>query len=162
MKRIMPIIMVLCLTFCLSACSDTPIIEQGTTNSSQSQSEKYPPKLPSHPADSEVEVVERSEFSYAWAKEQYCYEEGLPGVCTEGFVNVTKQKVETKEQAIALAKNEVTIEYNHILFAFDEQSRVWFVDFSMESVDPDYVTVGGDQAVYLDENGITLLIVYGE
>ena len=44
-------------------------------------------------------------------------------------------------------------EYN---VAYDRTARIWMVEFCTEGMD------GGCQTVYMDEKGITLLIVYGE
>ena len=56
----------------------------------------------------------------------------------------------------AQARNECTIEYDTVTVNYDETSKVWEVTYSTTN------TPGNCQSVYMDENGVTLLIVYGE
>ena len=79
-----------------------------------------------------------------------------PGVKENDFVNIEQSKVNDAEKAVDLAKKECTVEYDTIGVAFDSKKMIYRVSFYKES------QLGGDQNVYIDQNGITLLIVYGE
>lgn len=93
--------------------------------------------------------------------EKFSFEEHLnyyteAGVKTEGFINTAPIVIDDYNDAIECAKNEVTISYDTIAYAFDEDAEIWFVHFGTEGM------LGGDQSVYLDSKGITQLIVYGQ
>ena len=59
-------------------------------------------------------------------------------------------------EAAERAKNECTIGYDTVSVLHDGWDDVWSITFYTRG------TLGGTQSVYLDKNGITLLIVYGE
>jgi len=101
-------------------------------------------------------------FSYAEHEKMYC--EGDPGVVTEGFANTAKNPITKKEEAIALAKNEVTaaFDYNEITVYYDGEGQMWMVHFGTVLSNPDMGLDGGDQSVYMDRNGVTKRIVFGE
>ena len=92
-------------------------------------------------------------FSYAARYDSYI--SGESGGQGSGFVNTEKAEAKTAEQATALAKNEVTIEYNLISVYYDISSAMWMVMFSTEGM------LDGCQNVYIDRDGATTLIVYG-
>ncbi|MBR4034271.1 MAG: hypothetical protein IKJ04_05635, partial [Clostridia bacterium] len=64
--------------------------------------------------------------------------------------------VADSNEAAERAKNECTIGYDTVSVLHDGWDDVWSVTFYTRG------TLGGGQTVYLDKNGITLLIVYGE
>ena len=99
-------------------------------------------------------VASYDEFSYSSDLEYY--QDIQCGVKRDGFNNTVPQVIKTRKDVLELAKEEVTVEYNRIDVAFDDIEEVWRLDFSIEYVD------GGNQSVYIDKNGLTLLIVYGE
>lgn len=84
------------------------------------------------------------------------YPLGDPGIKTDGFVNVDEVHCRTAERAVERAKKECTVDYDRIYVAVDEENEMWQVCFYVA----DYV--GGDQTVYLDFNGMTQMIRYGE
>ena len=92
-------------------------------------------------------------FSYAEDREMYA--EGEPGVKTSGFVNTTATKI-TCENVVEHAKKECTVEYDTVEISYDDDELFWKVHFGKE------LSLGGDQTVYMDFNGKTLLVVYGE
>ncbi len=98
--------------------------------------------------------TEISTFSYSEHAE--IYKENSLGVKHDGFINTNESKISTAEEALERAKKECTIEWNTSQVSFDNELRVWMVTFYTEGI------LGGDQCVYLDSNGKTLLIVYGE
>ena len=104
-----------------------------------------------------LEIVEPNisipDFSYA--KDSAMYVEGEPGVKTSGFVNTAKVDVDFNNVA-EVAKNECTIEWDSCTSYLDTAECIWKVVFYTKG------TVGGDQTVYLDYDGKTVLIVYGE
>ena len=58
--------------------------------------------------------------------------------------------------AIIRAKFELTVEYDTISVSQDKDANMWCVDFWTLDI------VGGGQSVYLNGNGLTCYIVYGE
>ena len=102
------------------------------------------------------EFPDGSVFSYVDVTS--VYKEGVPGVVTSGFKNTEKTELEiiNIHEASQRAIAEVTVEYNYVDVKYDPISGVWQVLFAQRNIP------GGDQTVYLDSNGVTLLIVYGE
>ena len=98
--------------------------------------------------------VSLPDFSYL--EDMEIYKEGMAGVKTDGFVNMEETPVHSEEDAFEIAKKECTIEWTDTRIFLDAAECVWKVVFFEE------VMAGGSQTVYLDYNGITLLIVYGE
>lgn len=95
-----------------------------------------------------------TEFSYADDVETYT--KGSPGVKHTGFKNTTECPVSCGKQVLERAKNECTVEYNDTHVYYDEEANVWMVLFYKRN------TLGGGQSVYMDADGKTLMIVYGE
>ncbi len=93
--------------------------------------------------------------NFSYAEDAAIYLECEPGVKTSGFVNTTETEI-TFENVAEHAKGECTIEYDSVTTYFDPDKCVWKVHFCTDGM------VGGDQSVYLDCDGKTLLIVYGE
>lgn len=77
------------------------------------------------------------------------------GVKGRGFKNTTEVDADDFD-AVELAKNECTVEYDSYDVAYDSKNGIWRVVFYKSG------TVGGDQTVYIDSDGITKLIIYGE
>ena len=95
------------------------------------------------------------EFSYAEKLEKY--KVGTPGVKHEKFKNPhIEVEITGAVDAIVRAKFELTVEYDTISVAYDEDANMWLVNFSTSNM------VGGDQSVYVNGNGLTRYIVYGE
>ena len=93
----------------------------------------------------------------------FSYEEVLqtwgqsdPGVKTDGFQNTSEAVIATPQQVIERAQNECTIEYNTTALAYDSAADIWRVTFYTEG------SAGNSQDVYLNGNGLTALIIYGE
>ena len=100
------------------------------------------------------------EFSYEKDLEQYV--EGTPGVKFEGFVNTSKKKIQNAYDAEKRAAEEsVTLklgitEGHETHIYYDKSAKMWKVVFCVEG------QLGGDETVYMTDDGITTLIVYGE
>ncbi len=94
-----------------------------------------------------------NEFSY---KTDCSYYENDPGVKLSGFINTEKCELKTAEEAVELAKKECVVEYDTINVAFDATMKIYKVSFSKENF------LGGNQDVYIGQDGITLRIVFGE
>lgn len=104
----------------------------------------------------ELETVEPNTIpDFSYTEDREIYAEGEPGVKTSGFVNTTEAEI-TFENVAEHAKNECTIKYDSIATYLDPNECVWKVHFYTNG------TLGGDQSVYLDNAGKTVLIVYGE
>ena len=94
-------------------------------------------------------------FSYAQALEEYKI--GDPGVKHEHFNNWNvESEITGAIDAIVRAKFELTIEYDTISVSYDKTSNMWRVDFWTLDLD------GNSQSVYINGNGLTCYIVYGE
>jgi hypothetical protein len=92
-------------------------------------------------------------FSY---KSDYDHYKDEPGVKESGFVNVEQTIVDSSEKAVNLAKKECTVEYDTVRVAFDSELKIYRVSFSKKN------RAGENQDVYINQNGITQLIICGE
>lgn len=100
-------------------------------------------------------ISEIREFSYAQVLEEYKI--GDPGVKHEHFSNWdVESEITGAIDAIIIAKFELTVEYDTISVSYDETSNMWCVDFWTLNLD------GNSQSVYVNGNGLTCYIVYGE
>lgn len=93
-----------------------------------------------------------AEFSYEADKTTFASEEYQ--VVEEGFINNMPSEVKRVPDVIDLAKNEVSISYDHASIFCDRDTRMWLVLFESSE--------GETQRVYLNEEGKTTLIVYGK
>lgn len=101
---------------------------------------------------SEVEDGEEVEvFSYMY--DMSCY--GSIAV-TEGFVNTDISPVTTADEAIMRAGNECTVDYDNTYVYCDSIEDMWKVVFTGDDL------TQAEQIVYMNFNGVTTLIVYGE
>ena len=95
--------------------------------------------------------------SFSYAEVTATFKTGDPGVKSEGFVNAESVPMSSRIWDVKTqALNECTIEYDAVTVNYDETAKVWEVTYSTAN------TLGNWQSVYMDENGVTLLIVYGE
>lgn len=85
------------------------------------------------------------------------YTEGIPGVKTDGFAGTEPTKIENRQQALIRAQWEHGETWVDSDVFYDAEAKVWKVNFY-----EDLETAGGGWTVWLDENGITLLVVFGE
>lgn len=99
-------------------------------------------------------LVSLPDFSFL--EELEIYKEGDPGVKTDGFVNTTDVPVANDNEAIERAMQECTIAYDSVTIYLDTAECIWKVHFFTDRM------LGGDQSVYLDYNGKTVLVVYRE
>lgn len=68
------------------------------------------------------------------------------------FVNTSAQPVSNASEAIARAMAECTVEHDKIIVYRDEEAGMWKVEFQI------LYGYQGYQFVYLDDNGITLMV----
>ena len=92
-------------------------------------------------------------FSYL---DDCAYYEGAEGVKKTDFVNTEKSKIKDAEQAVEYAKKECTVKYDTICVDYDTNMKVYRVCFYKKD------RLGGDQDVYINQDGITQLIVWCE
>ena len=95
-------------------------------------------------------------LSFSYEEDTAVYKDGDPGVNPHAFANVNSQPIDSQDTALELAKNECTVEYDTTNIYYDRGTAMWKVAFFTAGI------LGGDQTVYLDGNGITRLVVYGE
>ena len=93
------------------------------------------------------------EFSYEEVKNRFG--EGTPGVKISGFRNVASTPIRNETDAVERAKTECTVEYDTVRVRYDNAADVWEICFFANHP-------GGGQDVYLNGEGVTQLIVYGE
>ena len=103
--------------------------------------------------DNSEKQINVESFSY---KGDCTYQKDDPGVKESGFVNIEQSEVNDAEKAVDLAKKECTIEYDTIGVAFDSELKIYRISFYKEGL------LGGNQDVYINQKGITQLIIYGE
>ena len=136
MKRLALLLVVLVL---LSACGRTGTMAETTTEATTATKIVNDDGIRAFSYEQEVEI------SFANAADGW-------GVATEGFQNVTECIVSGKDDAIRLAKNEVTIVYSEASVAYDDTCDMWMITlFNFDSGYP--VTT-----IYLTGKGITTLI----
>ena len=133
--------MILCIVFVLSLISCKTKTEQTDKTSVDLQSE--------------TENNNDSIHSFSFAEDCAIYVDGEPGVKTSGFVNTVETDV-NRDNVTIIAKQECTIEYNKTEVSYDSNADIWKVDFFTEGM------AGGCQTVWMDTNGKTVLVVYGE
>ena len=78
------------------------------------------------------------------------------GIKRSDFVNTEKSTITNSEQAITLAKNECKVDYDTIDVAYDSEEKIYRVTFCKEDF------AGGNQDIYINQDGITELAVSGE
>jgi len=105
--------------------------------------------------DIPVDAYLQQPDSFSYTEVTETFKAGDPGVKSEGFVNTEFAPVSRLWDAKFHAVKECTIEYDTVTVAYDDTAKIWEVTFSKG-------TPGGCQSVYMDQNGVTLLIVYGE
>lgn len=93
--------------------------------------------------------------SFSYAEVTDTFKVGDPGVKSEGFANIEPAPISCLWDAKLHATKECTIDYDTVSVAYDDAAEIWGVTFSTG-------TPGGCQSVYMDRDGVTLLIVYGE
>ncbi len=127
-----------------------------TDSRSDSKSEQNPkPEI-------EEPYISIRDFSYA--EDCEIYVDGEPGVKASGFVNTADVDIDLNN-VVELAKNECTVKWDTVNVYLDTAACIWKVVFFIGAVERDgYIecVAGGDQSVYLDYSGKTVLIVYGE
>lgn len=106
--------------------------------------------------DSPTGIETLTPLSFSYEEDTAVYKDGDPGVNPHEFANVNSQPIDSQDTALELAKNECTVEYNTTNIYYDCGTAMWKVAFFTAGI------LGGDQTVYLDGNGITRLVVYGE
>ena len=145
MKNLIAVVLALLCVLSLIGCN-----QQSTTNQNMQTNN-------STESGENTELVESHNLipHFSYVEDAAIYVEGEPGVKTSGFVNTTETEI-TFENVAERAKNECTLEYDSVTTYFDTDECVWKVHFCTDGM------VGGDQSVYLDCDGKTVLIVYGE
>lgn len=95
-----------------------------------------------------------SNFSYEEILKTY--KEDVPGVKVNGFNNTSRVAIETLTDVLVQAEKECTVEYDTTDISYDSATSIWQVVFYKAN------TVGGGQTIYMDNFGVTCLVVYGE
>ena len=142
MKNLIAVVLVLVCVLSFIGCNQQSTTDQNIQTNNATEFDE----------NMELETVEPNTIpDFSYTEDRKIYAEGDPGVKTSGF-----EAEITFENVAQHAKNECTIEYDSIATYLDPNECVWKVHFYTNG------TLGGDQNVYLDNTGKTLLIVYGE
>ena len=98
--------------------------------------------------------------SFSYQEEMLVYSENLPNVKRDGFVNTEEleRAIDNNLDAVDQAIKEYTLEQSSPYYKvfFDSESNAWKIVFNYFDEDAE------KQAVYMNEKGKTLLIVYLE
>ena len=94
--------------------------------------------------------------SFSYAEVTDTFKDGGAGVKSEGFVNTESASISRIWDVKTQAQKECTIEYDTVSVAYDEAAEVWEVTYFTAN------TLGDCQSVYMNRDGVTLLIVNGE
>jgi hypothetical protein len=143
MKKIIALILVLGLVFAFAGCKKEAEHDHSQTTEIASNTEHVTKELKKAP-------------SFSYEDEKSAYDKNPVGVVTTGFKNTTKTTVITVKEAIVLAKKEQSVKSDSVNVYYDADAKVTKVVFYTEG------QVGGDQSVYIDKDGLTILIHYGE
>lgn len=110
------------------------------------------------------EPAGQSSANFSYQEDAAIYKDGDPGVNPNEFVNVDIDPIESQDAAVERAKNECTIAYNTTSVYYDDHADMWRIDFltAAHSEDGTWAAAGNCQSVYMNSDGITRLIVYGE
>ena len=103
--------------------------------------------------ENKSQPIDVGSFSYA---DDCAYYKDDPGVKKSGFVNNEESEFNSAEQVVDLAKKECTVEYDTIDVAVDSETGIYRISFYKDG------WVGGNQDVYINQEGITQMIIYGE
>ncbi len=101
-------------------------------------------------------ISDGTAIAFSYDTDCQIWKDGDPGVKTKGFVNTEPRSVTTAEQALERAKADCTVSCDSAEVFRDEHTPMWKVWFYTRS------GPGGDQSVYLDDEGITKRRVSGE
>ncbi len=149
MKKIR-IALVLAAFLLCCACSASPE-STATAGTEKTQAPLSAVTLP------ETGGIEVGVFSFESAMAYYAAFDG-EGIVREGFVNTEPVTVATAEEALARAEREIHPEaYETSDVYHDPETGAWLVSFGMG---PD--VCGGNADVYLDADGVTRLMFFGE
>ena len=114
------------------------------------------------PAEEIKALIESQDVSkppvFSWAEDKDKY----PDAQTDGFKNTAKSPVKSMEDALWLADKECTMptqdvltgdRYNIVEIAYDPDAGIWrvFLKYSQN--------IDGDQIIYINDDGITVMIV---
>ena len=143
MKRFTVLLWMSVLLFGLTGCA----------RDAEERVSEQPPTVTAPESEPVTSTPEIQPFSYEEVRTRFG--ENDPGVKTAGFQNVTQVPVVGEADAIERAKTECTVEYNWVRVRYDSAADVWEICFL-----PNHP--GGGQDVYLNSDGVTQLIVYGE
>ncbi len=116
------------------------------------------------PAEEIKALIESQDVSkppvFSWAEDKEKY----PNAQTEGFKNTTKSSVNSMEDALWFADKECTMppqgpageRYNIVEIAYDADAGIWrvFLQYSQN--------IDGDQIIYINDDGITVMMVITE
>ena len=101
--------------------------------------------------------------SFSLAEDMALYSENSSNVQYEGFVNTDEldKSIDWDADAIKRAEKECSVQWDNVHTYFDLTANVWKIEF-WDTRDTEGYPMYVYQTVYLNRNGVTLLVVYGE
>ncbi len=144
MKKIAYFIVLICITFLVSACSGTT---DDKANSKPAQSAS------GTSGETVTADITFGEFSYK--EDSQKYKSGDDGVVDWGLENTEKREIKDGYDAVSIAENEIKVIYDRVSADFDKEAQVWRIKFSLAGYE------SGAQTVYLDKDGKTIMYLWG-
>ena len=147
MKKIIALMLVLVFAFAFVGCNKEPAHDHNHDHN-------HTTEIASNTEPVTKSVDKAPAFSYA--EDEKAISKQTTGVKTEGFKNTKNASIGTVEEAITLAQKEKNIESDSVNMFYDAETKICKVIFYTEGAQDEI------QTVYLDKDGKTILIVYGE
>ena len=101
--------------------------------------------------------------NFSYEEELALYQEEASRVKRTGFINTSElnKTIKWDNEAVEQAAKECPVEWDNTTIYYDLTSKIWKIEF-WDTRDtegyPSYIY----QTVYMNDKGVTLLIVYGE
>ena len=101
--------------------------------------------------------------SFSFADDLAMYSDNSSNVRYEGFVNIEEleKSLDYDTDAMKRAGTECPVQWDNVHTYFDPTADVWKIEF-WDTRDTDGYPMYVYQTVYMNRNGITLLVVFGE
>ena len=91
------------------------------------------------------------------------YQDEDVNIILDGFMNTKSQPISDQIEAEERAKTEVTVAYNATSHYRDTQAGIWCIDFfTLDRTEKGIPVVSNSQKVYLNDDGVTQMVVYEE
>ena len=101
--------------------------------------------------------------SFSYEQDVARYQNADVNIILDGFMNTKSQPISDQIEAEERAKTEVTVAYNATSHYRDIQAGIWCIDFyTLDRTEKGIPVVSNSQKVYLNDDGVTQMVVYEE